>query len=214
MTEKSDLGQLPIKCSMFFFISISYFLIWSTASSLCHSSRQHSSPSPGIPPSLSHPPVLLHGAPPLNGQRNISCQILCHWLWVVPDIHSSSLLPFFVTELPFLVGHITVILQICSPHFSPWNPAGVTVWTPDFRMTAHCFTFWLNFLINNFFPFHQSLALRDVFPLAAGISNLAGGRGGRNLQRQKGGILSVIIYREPPPALLCNKNISSPPPLL
>ena len=28
--------------------------------------------------------------------------------------------------------------------------------------------------------------------------------GGRNLQRQKGGILSVIIYREPPPALLCN----------
>ena len=31
-----------------------------------------------------------------------------------------------------------------------------------------------NFKINNFFPFHQSLALRDVFPLAAGISNLLG----------------------------------------
>ena len=185
MTEKSDLGQIPIKLSMFF-TSISYFLIWSTASSLCHSSRQHSSPSPGIPPSLSHPPVLLHGAPPLNGQRNISCQILCHWLWVVPDIHSSSLLPFFVTELPFLVGHITVILQICSPHFSPWNPADITVWTPDFWMTAHCFTFWLNFLINNFFPFHQSLALRDVFPLAAGISNLAGVCWGTKLQRRRG----------------------------
>ena len=37
--------------------------------------------------------------------------------------------------------------------------------------------------------------------------NLAGGRGGRNLQRQKGGILSVIIYRELPPALLRNNYI-------
>ena len=55
--------------------------------------------------------------------------------------------------------------------------------------------------------------MRDVFPLAAGILNLAGGRGGRNLQRQKGGILSVIIYCEPPPPLLCNtlSNAVLPP---
>ena len=40
----------------------------------------------------------------------------------------------------------------------------------------------------------------EVFPLAAGISNLVGvyvWRG--DPQRQKEGILSVIIYREPPP---------------
>ena len=42
----------------------------------------------------------------------------------------------------------------------------------------------------------------------AGIANLAGVCVcGGNLQRQKGGILSVIIYHEPPPALLCNKKI-------
>ena len=42
--------------------------------------------------------------------------------------------------------------------------------------------------------------MRGVFPLAAGIANLAGVCGGvGDLQRQKGGILSVIIYREPPP---------------
>ena len=63
-----------------------------------------------------------------------------------------------------------------------------------------------NFQINNSFPFHQSLALRDVFPLAAGISNLAGGRGGKEPPETERGILSVIIYRELPPPLLCNNR--------
>ena len=49
--------------------------------------------------------------------------------------------------------------------------------------------------------------MRDVFPLAAGIANPAGGHGGRNLQRQKGGILSVIIYREGTTPSLCSVTI-------
>ena len=49
--------------------------------------------------------------------------------------------------------------------------------------------------------------MRDVFPLVAVIAILAGGRGGRNLQRQKGGILSVIIYREGTTPCLCSVTV-------
>ena len=38
--------------------------------------------------------------------------------------------------------------------------------------------------------------------------NLVGVCGGGNLQREKGGMLSVIIYREPPPA--CSVTVLAP----
>ena len=42
--------------------------------------------------------------------------------------------------------------------------------------------------------------MRDVFPLAVGKANLVGVGVGGEPQREKGGILSIIIYCEPPPA--------------
>ena len=58
-----------------------------------------------------------------------------------------------------------------------------------------------NFQINNnSFPFHQSLALRDIFPLAAGKVNLARGR---NPPEKKGG--SFISFSTTLPSLFCNR---------
>ena len=54
--------------------------------------------------------------------------------------------------------------------------------------------------------------MRDVFPPAAGIANLAGVCVG-NLQRQKGGILSVIIYHEPSPACSVTRTPTQAPAL-
>ena len=45
---------------------------------------------------------------------------------------------------------------------------------------------------NNSFPFHQSLALRDVFPLAVGKVNLVWGRD----PGEKGGVFYIV---RPPP---------------
>ena len=41
--------------------------------------------------------------------------------------------------------------------------------------------------------------MRDVFPLVAGIANLVGGCMWGDPQREKGGILSIIIYYDHPP---------------